>query len=268
MKVWGDGMVSATHVLSGGIETVFQSGQASGTSVSNGYVFDYGLTSGTVIHAGGYEEIARHAVASGSMISSGGHEVVSSAGLVIAAAVFNGGSLVVSSGGSVSGGLTIHAGSATISGTMAAGQTVSFAGTAGDLKLDNLAAFGAAISGFGGVSEKIDLGGFAFATSETAKWSQSGTSGTLTVHDGAKSASLTLIGTYATGDFQLSTDGHGGTLIKDPTGGDVLPATTRFTQAAAGVEGGRSAAGLATVHAGGSALLGASPVVGVATSGR
>jgi len=50
------------------------------------------------------------------------------------------------------------------------------------------------------------------------------------LHDGAKTASLTLIGTYATSNFKLSGDGHGGTFIKDP---GPHPAAARTVQAAA-----------------------------------
>jgi len=267
IRISSGGLAVGTHVQSGGLDTIFRNGRASGTVIAGAIEYDFGSTFGTVVRAGGHEPVEGGATASGSLISSGGHEGVASGGFAVAATVYNGGAFVISSGGIVSSGLTIHAGSATIDGTMAAGQTVSFAGTAGDLTLDNLSAFGAAISGFGGASEKIDLGGFASGASETAKWSQTGTSGTLTVHDGAKIASLTLIGTYATGDFQLSTDGHGGTLIKDPTAPAAVPAT-RFTQALGGMEGGRFAASAAAVHDGESALIGASPLVGVATSGR
>jgi hypothetical protein len=114
---------------------------------------------------------------------------------------------------------------------MAAGQIVDFLGTAGVLALDNLAGFHAKISGLGTPNEKIDLGGFAFSAGETAAWTQSGTSGTLTVSDGVKTAKLTLIGTYADGSFNLADDGHGGTFVTDP------PA--------------RLVATLATLHAGG-----------------
>ena len=134
-------------------------------------------------------------------------------------------------GGVVSGGLTFHGGTAVISGTMAAGQIVNFAGSAGVLELDNLAAFHAKISGFTTTSEKIDLGGFAYSSStETLSWTQSGTSGTLTVSDGAEVASLTLIGIYATSNFNLANDAHGGTFVYDPRA--CPPAFTRSSSTA------------------------------------
>jgi autotransporter passenger strand-loop-strand repeat protein len=220
-----------------------------------------------VLH-GARQKVGKGGIASASVISSGGREVASAGGLVVDATIFSGGVLIVSSGATVTGGVNVVAGSAIIDGTMAAGQTVSFAGSAGTLQLDNLSAFGAAISGLGGAFEKIDIGGFAFGPSETVAWSQAGTSGTLTLNNGATSGSLTLVGTYATSDFRLFTDGRGGTLVKDPSATpNAAPATTHFTQAAASLESGRGAA-LATVHGGGTALLGASPPLITATSGR
>ena len=72
------------------------------------------------------------------------------------------------------------------------------------LELDNLPGFAAKISGMSKATQQVDLGGFTFTVSESVTWAQAGTSGTLTVTDGAKVAHLTLIGTYATADFMLS----------------------------------------------------------------
>ena len=41
-------------------------------------------------------------------------------------------------------------------------------------------------------------------------------SGTLTVTDGTHTANLTLLGIYAPGNFTLSSDLHGGTIVNDP----------------------------------------------------
>ena len=86
----------------------------------------------------------------------------------------------------------------------------------GGKKLDNLADFHAAISGLNVSTQKVDLGGFKYSTSETVAWAQSGTSWTLTVKDGAKTATLKLIGSYVGSDFHLSNDGHGDTTVADP----------------------------------------------------
>jgi hypothetical protein len=168
---------------------------------------------------------------------------VASGGVTSAASLWAGGSLVVSAGGAVSAGLTLHGGKAVISGTMAAGQSARFAGsTAAVLELANLAGFHAAISGLTTSNQKIDLDGFAdSSTGETVAWSQTGTSGTLTIKDGAKTASLTLIGTYTSSSFNLADDGHGGTFVSDPP---VLPAAVQQFAQAAAVHGGGSAAAL------------------------
>jgi autotransporter passenger strand-loop-strand repeat protein len=262
------GVASGARILAGGFEVIVRGAQADATVLSAGYEYDYGSASGTVIRSGGHELVSAGAVASGAVISNGGTERVYSGGLAIGASLFSGATLLVASGGAISGGLTLHDGHATIDGAMAAGQTVRFAGSAGTLQLDNLAAFGAAISGLSVPAEKLDLSGFAFVGGESVSWTQAGTSGTLSVHDGAKTASLTLIGTYATGDFHLADDGHGGTFVSDPrTAPSATPAATRFVEAAAGLGGGRGAPSFA-VHAGGGATFGASPLVAEATSGR
>jgi autotransporter passenger strand-loop-strand repeat protein len=235
-------VASGASVLAGGSQNVAKGALASGTQLS-GKEFVYGRTSNTVVRSGGRELVNSGAVAVGAVVSGGG-------------------TLIVSAGGALSGGLILHGGKAQISGAMAAGQTVTFAG-AGVLELDNLAGFAAKISGLSAPAEKIDLGGFAFSAGETRTWTQSGTSGTLIVHDGAKTASLALIGTYTTGDFHLATDSHGGTYVTDPR---PAPETVRLAQTAAGLAGGRGYATLATAQGGWAA--GSVPVVVKAMSGR
>ena len=92
------------------------------------------------------------------------------------------------------------------------------------------------------------------------------------VHDGAKTATLTLIGTYAASSFHLADDGHGGTYVSDPPAAHGLvqaaasPAPLRLVEAAAGLRpGGRYAA---AVHAGGHVFAAPPPLLTAATSGR
>ena len=261
LQVSSGGMASGAAVL-GGIETILAHATASGTLISGGYEFDYGTTSGTVISSGGHETVAHGAVASGSVVSGGGLEVVSSGGRAAGTKV-SGGALYVSSGGQITRGLTIEGGVADISGTVGAGQTVSFIGASGVLGLDNLAGFHARISGMSGPGQKVELGGFAFGTSETAAWSQAGTSGTLTVSDGGQTAKLTLVGTYVSSDFHLATDAHGGTYVDDPR---TTPAATRFAEAMAGFSGRYQA--LAAIYASGTALVSASHLFAAGSSAR
>jgi hypothetical protein len=67
-----------------------------------------------------------------------------------------------------------------------------------------------------GPQDTIDLSGFIFNSQETESFvpDPSHNSGMLTVVDGSKQANLALLGTYTTGNFALSNDGVGGTLIK------------------------------------------------------
>jgi autotransporter passenger strand-loop-strand repeat protein len=252
-------------VVQGGIETVFGHGAASGTVVSGGYEYDFGLASATVVRSGGHEIVGAGGRTSGSVISAGGREVVSAGGVAAATTVSSGGVLLVSSGGSIAGGLTIaDGGLATLSGKMTAGQTVSFTDAAGELQLFNLAGFNAKIAGMSGPGQKVDLGGFAFSSGETVTWTQAGTSGTLTVSDGAKVANLTLIGTYVTSDFALAGDGHGGTFVSDPPAPSANAAT--FVAAAASFHGGRYE-GVESVNSG-LAQTSPPPLAATAISGR
>ncbi len=41
-------------------------------------------------------------------------------------------------------------------------------------------------------------------------------SGTLTVTSGGHTADITLLGQYVAGNFSITSDGHGGTLVTDP----------------------------------------------------
>ncbi len=115
----------------------------------------------------------------------------------------------------MSGGLTLSSGTANISGTVATGQEMLFAGSGGDLAVYALASFHATIGGFS-TGDEFDLGGFGYTTSETEVFSSNAghTSGTLTVTDGSQVAKLTLLGSYVTSDFALSDDHHGGTFVK------------------------------------------------------
>ena len=138
--------------------------------------------------------------------------------------------MTIESGGTLAGLLHIAGGTVAIDGTVSSSAVIEFTSAGGVLELANLSAFSAVISGLSSSSQKIDLAGFAYDSStESVSWSQSGTSGTLTVSDGGQVANLTLIGTYATSDFTLAGDGHGGTYVFDPPAASVRA----FAQAAA-----------------------------------
>ena len=86
------------------------------------------------------------------------------------------------------------------------GQTADFLATSGALDLGNPLNLAGTIANFAG-SDVIDL-------LKTASTSETFAAGVLTVQDnGATVASLHFTGSYTTGDFALTSDGNGGSLI-------------------------------------------------------
>ena len=71
----------------------------------------------------------------------------------------------------------------------------------------------------GGAAGGIDLPNISFDVDTTlAYWMNSAnTGGTLTVSDGLHAQSLALLGQYTASSFVMASDGHGGTLISDPS---------------------------------------------------
>ncbi len=97
-------------------------------------------------------------------------------------------------------------------------ENVQFAGTTGTLKLDASSGFTGSVSGFG-AQDQIDLTDIAFGANTTLGYSANSSNGggTLTVGDGVHTANLALLGNYMASSFVTSSDGHGGTLVTDPT---------------------------------------------------
>jgi autotransporter passenger strand-loop-strand repeat protein len=148
-----------------------------------------------VVEAGG--------LASATTIDSGGVEVVSSGGTASATTI-NGGLMEVTSGGST--------------GT----APITFTNAGGILQLDASQSFHGLVAGFAspsGVIEEIDLRDIAFGKKTHLKFSEAANhlSGTLTIQNGSHTATLTLLGQYSAANFSLSSDGHGGTIVTDPT---------------------------------------------------
>lgn len=94
--------------------------------------------------------------------------------------------------------------------------------TSGSLVLDASASFHELVAGFG-TSDQIDLEDVAFVSAATTKKGATShlsfteapdfSSGTLTVTNGAQTASIRLLGMYTASELVESSDGHGGTLI-------------------------------------------------------
>jgi hypothetical protein len=99
------------------------------------------------------------------------------------------------------------------------GETVSFvSGATGQLRLTDFKDFTGPVSGLSKTgANAIDLATMAFV-SGTTKATYSGTtgSGVLTITNGALTAHVTLEGDYLGHAFTVASDGHGGTLVKDP----------------------------------------------------
>ncbi|WP_342711237.1 AIDA repeat-containing protein [Bradyrhizobium sp. B124] len=116
--------------------------------------------------------------------------------------------------GESSGSANIAA-SATLELPGASSATVAFQGSTGTLKLDNSASFNGTVAGMTG-SDAIDFANINFANVHTPSFSGNASGGTLTVTDGAVTASIMLLGNYMASTFTTLSDGHGGTLVVDP----------------------------------------------------
>jgi hypothetical protein len=172
-------------------------------------------------------------------------------GVTIQSAVANSGLLEADGGvltvnGAVSGtgeGM-IYAG--TLDYASSFSQNVVFQGTTGVLELAQSQSDAGTVFGFsktGGTS--LDLRDIGFVSSTEATFSGTASSGVLTVTDGTHTAHITLAGDYRASTFTASSDGHGGTIIVDPTAASDT-AAHRFIAAAAGMA---NAAGVA-IHTG------------------
>jgi hypothetical protein len=95
------------------------------------------------------------------------------------------------------------------------------------------------VSGLG-AGDKLDLDGFAFNTKpgvESVAFVEAagGLSGTLTLSSGGKTESLSLVGAYATSNFALSTDKHGGTFVSWVSSGGFAGGVPGVQQLAAAI---------------------------------
>ena len=243
------GVTSGTTISGGGVVNVL--GVEDLATVSNGgeEVVRGGAVSGTTVLSGGVEYVLS-GTADATTISSGGRAAVKS-GAETDATVDGGASLTVSAGGTVSGTLTLAGGTATVFGAVAAGATVAFSGSGGLLVLDDTSAFEGDISGLADASQKVELAGFAYSTSETVSFTEaaSNTSGVLTVHDGVLTAALTLVGSYATGDFTLAKGPGGSTYVYDPPPAAPVAGAAQMVHAIAVFTGSAAPASDAALHA-------------------
>ena len=98
---------------------------------------------------------------------------------------------------------------------------VTFApGATGSLILDASSQFTGTIAGLNSAApfDTIDLSDIAFGSNTTLAYvASSADTGTMTVSDGAHTATIALSGQYSPTSFKIASDGHGGTAVIDPS---------------------------------------------------
>jgi hypothetical protein len=235
-----DNTISGAGALGGGSMTL--NNQAAGVINANGskaLTIDTGAA--TVVNAG----LIKASGAGGLTILS----AVNNSGVLSA----NGGNLTVT--GAVSGGGKGLINGGTLDFTSTFNENVTFSGATGILEMAQSRQYTGSITGFsksGGTL--LDLVDIAFVGAGEATFKGDATSGVLKVTDGVHTARITLIGDYTTSSFVAASDGHGGTVIHDPTPGAAPPppaaATPRhqFIAAMAGWSAHPGSVAVATTH--------------------
>lgn len=189
-----NGSTTNTTLNDGGRQNIYESGTATGTTINAGCEqVDWGHAAATMID-GGNQYV--WGTATGTTIASGA-QYVGAGGTADNTTIGNGGVEYVFAGGGA--------------------HDVTFGGSNALLGLEQSSAFSGAISGWQD-GNKIDLNEIVFGGSTTLGYAANAdnTGGTLTVSDGAHTATLSLLGQYSAADFALSGDGYGGTFVTNP----------------------------------------------------
>jgi autotransporter passenger strand-loop-strand repeat protein len=231
LNVYAGGTAIGTTINSGGIEYVY--GTATGTTINSGgaeFVYDGGTAIGTTINSGGLEYV--YATAIGTTINSGGLENVYATGGAYGTTINSGGLEYVYPGGT-SRGTTINSGGTekvfgnaidtTINNgleyVLASGKSahgtadnVTFGGPQATLELAKPSGLIGTISNWH-VGDVID-----FLSTAVTSVQENKAHTTLTVtYETNGTASYSLAGQQANTEFQLRSDGNGGTdLILTP----------------------------------------------------
>ena len=190
-----DNTISGTGTIGGGGLSFNNDGLIDATSI----VLNTG--SAVILNAGTIEQTA-----------AGGTTTITSA-------ISNTGKLIVTAGtlavdGEVSGdgSVQIGGGEATFDGALH--EDVTFTASAGKLGLAQSQDFTGSISGFSKTgATTLDLGDIGFVSATEATFA----GGVLTVTDGTHTAKIKLVGDFSKSTFVASDDGHGGTLVVDPS---------------------------------------------------
>jgi autotransporter passenger strand-loop-strand repeat protein len=192
--VLAGGVADPVVISSGGSETVSVGGTDDGALISGGTQFVYGLASGAAVFTGS-QVVESGGTASGTTVGSGSKEIVLSGGTALGTALSSGSEIDIY--GSVSG-FVVSAGITLVVGAGGTATTV-----------------------LSGGSETVASGGSDVGTQKTTG---ANASGTLIVKEGSQTQSFTLVGSYTSANFSVTSDRHGGTLITDPpvtSGGSV-----------------------------------------------
>ncbi|XUM20585.1 beta strand repeat-containing protein [Bradyrhizobium oligotrophicum S58] len=222
----------------------FTDASASGTAFN----ISSSAGTGTINVAGSYEKTGGGTTAISTALTNTGTIDAKAGTLDLAGSVTNSGTLKAESGGTLlvagnvtgSGAVIVDAnGTVEFGGNVGAGQTVTFSGTSGTLKIDHPASFAGTITGFSGATDTIDLAGI---NHNSAQFSQSfnAATGIPTVTEGVNTAALRFSG--ATYGFAATSDGAGGTLIKPANVYTVHNAAELNTALLAVSQGGSAAA--------------------------
>jgi len=184
---------------------------------------------------------------------------IGATGTFVDSAVDNTGKLYADGGtltleGAVTGSGTGDITSGTLFAASTFNENVTFtASTTGTLELANSQAYIGAVFGFSTTgATTLDLNDIAYGSGTTkATYSGNTVYGILTVTDGTHTAHITLEGNYTASTFTVSSDGHGGTKVVDPSkapAGGVPPVTAPhlLVAAMAGVATGAHVATLQT----------------------
>jgi hypothetical protein len=207
----------ATNALKGGALT------NSAKILGAGLISVGGLTNSGTINAD-FTNLLTLTVGASTIGNSGLIESTSTGGVTIASALANTGTLIVAKGVLKAGGAVTGTGVVKIAGGVADfaaafSENVAFTSTTGVLELAKSVSYAGSISGFSKTgTTSLDLLDIGFVSGTTkASYSGTTTSGTLTVTDGTHTAKIHLTGNYTASTWTLSSDGHGGTKVVDPT---------------------------------------------------
>ena len=182
-----------TIIENGGVQRVSPMDVAiSSTVVSGGKLIDQGYVLDAVVSSGGL--LTDEGSVSDAIVTSGGVLTLLS-GSYAGATTLDGGTEIISAGGYVDGGTAFSGG--------------------GQLTLLAAASFSSVtLSGFD-ASAKLDLASYSYGSGAKLSFAENAakTKGTLTITDGALTATLILFGSYVAAGFHLASDGASGTMV-------------------------------------------------------